>query len=184
MSAADLRWAKSAELGDYLHEWEDDDLDATSDSGSRGGRSDGELDEIKSVLRGRGLLLKADDRGLVATGPAIKIGRVRKEWPSHDDDGEMTAYPELHAYLSVEVLLGEERHQVGVCVGIRESEQGSARASGCGISYGGGPVAWWVDSSDHHAIPEGLKDAVLEALNEHARRIWDEAERRRPSAAA
>lgn len=184
MSASDLRWAKFATIGDYLYEWEDDGLDATSDPGSRGGRDDRELDEIKGVLRGRGLSLEADDRGLVATGPSIKIGRVRKEWPAVDDNGEMTVYPELDAYLSVEVLLNEERHQVGVCVGIRESDRGSAGASGCGISYGGGPVAWWVDSSDHDAIPAGLTAAVLDALNEEARRLWDEAERRRPSAAA
>jgi hypothetical protein len=57
------KWAKQAEAGEYLAEYED-----VSDSGSRCGFGDDELDEIARILRRRDLRLVADDRGLVAEG--------------------------------------------------------------------------------------------------------------------
>ena len=64
--ATDLAWAHTAEAGDYLAEYDDDDLTAESDPGSRCGRDDSHLDDLRAVLRERGLALSADDRGLVA----------------------------------------------------------------------------------------------------------------------
>jgi hypothetical protein len=60
-----LAWAREAEAGDYLHEWEDDGLDEVSDPGSRGGYDDETLDSVEDVLRERDLTLRADDCGLV-----------------------------------------------------------------------------------------------------------------------
>jgi hypothetical protein len=57
------KWAKQAEAGEYLAEYETD----VPDSGSQCGFGDDELDEIASILRQRDLRLVADDRGLVAT---------------------------------------------------------------------------------------------------------------------
>lgn len=59
--ATDIRWARAAKAGDYLCRYDGDD-----DPGSRCGRSDAELGEIKAELRKRGLVLRADDKGLVA----------------------------------------------------------------------------------------------------------------------
>jgi hypothetical protein len=60
-----LSWAREAESGDYLDEYEDDGLDAESDSGSRCGYDDETLDAVERVLRERGLALRADDCGLI-----------------------------------------------------------------------------------------------------------------------
>lgn len=57
-------WARTAEAGDYLAEYEDDDLDDVSDPGSRCGYDDPTLDEIERVLRARDLTLCATDVGL------------------------------------------------------------------------------------------------------------------------
>lgn len=62
----DMTWAETATTGDYLAKYDDDDLDAVSDPGSRCGRDDRTLDAIRSTLRGRGLRLVADDVGLRA----------------------------------------------------------------------------------------------------------------------
>lgn len=64
MTTNDIQWACTAKAGDYLDVY--DRLDDTSDVGSRCGRSDEEIAEIKAELRKRGLVLEADDRGLVA----------------------------------------------------------------------------------------------------------------------
>jgi hypothetical protein len=59
-----IAWAREAEEGDCLCEWEDDGLDADSDPGSRGGYGDETLDEVERVLRERDLTLSATDVGL------------------------------------------------------------------------------------------------------------------------
>lgn len=61
-----ISWARTADAGDYLIHYEDTGLSAEEDPGSRCGFGDDELDAIRASLRGRGLTLEADDRGLVA----------------------------------------------------------------------------------------------------------------------
>lgn len=61
-NTSDIQWAETVSAGEYLAEYED----AETDPGSRCGRDDSTLDAIKRVLRGRGLRLVADDRGLRA----------------------------------------------------------------------------------------------------------------------
>jgi hypothetical protein len=65
MSWADLGvWSETATEGEYLAEYEDDDLDEVSDPGSRCGYDDATLTQTRSWLGERGLSLSADDRGL------------------------------------------------------------------------------------------------------------------------
>ncbi len=59
-------WAKNAEAGEYLACYEDDDLDAISDPGSRCGYDDETLDAVSAALRKRNMTLVADDVGLCA----------------------------------------------------------------------------------------------------------------------
>lgn len=59
-------WARSAEDGDYLVEYEDTGMTDVEDVGSRCGYDDFELAEIESILRARDLTLRADDVGLQA----------------------------------------------------------------------------------------------------------------------
>ena len=63
-SSEAIIWARTAEAGEYLAEYDDDDLDDVSDPGSRCGFDDQTLDEVESVLRDRGLTLTATDVGL------------------------------------------------------------------------------------------------------------------------
>lgn len=68
MTNAELTtWARTAESGDYLAEYEDDGLTAEEDTGSRCGYDDQQLDAVARVLRERNLRLVADDCGLVVT---------------------------------------------------------------------------------------------------------------------
>lgn len=64
-------WAMTAEAGEYLVEYDDDDLDDVSDSGSRCGFDDQQLAEIEYILGDRDLKLTADDRGLVAEAVSV-----------------------------------------------------------------------------------------------------------------
>jgi hypothetical protein len=57
----DIEWARTCDAGDYLHFWDDGD---DSDIGSRGGRSDVEIADIKAELRKRGMLLITDGEGV------------------------------------------------------------------------------------------------------------------------
>lgn len=67
MTLADaIAWAREAEAGDYLVEYDDLDDNAEDDPGSRCGFGDDELDAINRVLRVRDLTLNANDCGLVA----------------------------------------------------------------------------------------------------------------------
>lgn len=60
-------WALTAEAGEYLIEYDDDDCPpADEDPGSRCGFGDDELDELGRMLRQRDLKLVADDCGLCA----------------------------------------------------------------------------------------------------------------------
>lgn len=61
-----LRWAKTADHGDYLITWEESGLTDHEDGGSRAGFDDMELDEIGNVLARNNLTLLADDNGLYA----------------------------------------------------------------------------------------------------------------------
>jgi hypothetical protein len=109
----------------------------------------------------------------------IKIKNVIEEYVTESDDGELQCH-DLDAYVAVEVVVDGQRAQVGCGIGVRESEQGSARASGCMATYGGGPTAWWVDSSDYAAIPAARRSAVLDALCAAAPRLWRETMAARP----
>ena len=61
-----VAWARAAEAGDYLVEYEDTNMTAEEDPGSRCGFGDDELAEIERILRERDLSLEVDDVGLVA----------------------------------------------------------------------------------------------------------------------
>jgi hypothetical protein len=61
-----LDWARTAEPGEYLAEYDGDGFDDRSDPGSRCGYGDDELDAIDTELSKRGITLAADDTGLVA----------------------------------------------------------------------------------------------------------------------
>ncbi len=64
--AAALEWAGTADAGDYLVRYEDTGMTDRDDPGSRCGYGDDELDAIQRELSPRGLMLQADDVGLVA----------------------------------------------------------------------------------------------------------------------
>lgn len=101
----------------------------------------------------------------------ILIDGVVEEYTAEDDDGH-AVYRDLDAYVQVRVKIDGVAETVACGIGIRESEQGSARASGCGVRLGNGPDAWWVDESDHQDVPIGLRDAMLEALDAVAMTLW------------
>lgn len=61
-----IEWARGAEEGEYLIEYEDTGLSAAQDPGSRCGFDDAELDAIRCELARRDLSLEADDQGLIA----------------------------------------------------------------------------------------------------------------------
>lgn len=66
MVRAAYQWAATAEAGDYLAQYADDELDDVSDPGSRCGFGDDELARVEEILGDGGLTLTADDVGLVA----------------------------------------------------------------------------------------------------------------------
>lgn len=79
-------WAVTAEVGDYLAKYADDDLDDVSDPGSRCGYDDETLSAIEAELGKRDLKLEANDRGLVvvATKPReVTIDAAR--YADYDD---------------------------------------------------------------------------------------------------
>ena len=89
--ASDLQWAETCSAGQYLTTYEDDGLDDVSDHGSRCGRDDAALDAIRRVLRGRGMQLVADDRGLCAAkDPWAKIDEEHDTWVDHVRNREHT----------------------------------------------------------------------------------------------
>jgi hypothetical protein len=103
--------------------------------------------------------------------PVVIIGSVQSEYTSDGDEQS-----DLDAYICVDVTVDGEEHRVGCGLGVPASERGSARASGCGVSYAGGPIVWWADSSDWAGLSEGAREAVLGALSNAAGRLWDELE--------
>ena len=67
LAAADAcAWARGAEAGDHLIDWDESGLEAYEDTGSRAGLDDPTLDDVNRILSGRGLRLEATDEGLVA----------------------------------------------------------------------------------------------------------------------
>lgn len=67
MTAADAcAWARGAEDGDHLIDWDESGLEAYEDTGNRAGLSDPTLDDVRRILSGRGLRLEATSAGLVA----------------------------------------------------------------------------------------------------------------------
>lgn len=66
--AAAIRWAREAQAGDHLIDYDETGLEHWQDPGSRCGLSDPALDEVHRILRERGLRLEATDEGLVAEG--------------------------------------------------------------------------------------------------------------------
>lgn len=93
-----------------------------------------------------------------------------------DDQGWQRRPTPLDRYVGVDVLIDERRYTVGCCIGIPESMQGSARASGAGPTFGNGPHVWWSQDADTNGIPNGVENAVLEALRREAGRLWAEVE--------
>jgi hypothetical protein len=103
--------------------------------------------------------------------PEIAVGSVAEEHVP--DDGEVS---DLLAYVGVDVTVRGVSYRVGCCVGIRESEHGTARASGCGVYLGNGPDAWWEDQADHQSLPRSVVEPVRAELDRVARRLWSEVE--------
>jgi hypothetical protein len=62
-----LHWARNAEDGDYLVDWDETGMSDQDDPGSRAGYDDDELDQIRNALEKNDLTLEADDVGLRAT---------------------------------------------------------------------------------------------------------------------
>lgn len=87
-----IRWAETADPGDYLITYDETGLPAAEDPGSRCGFDDAALAEIESMLRARDLTLMADDRrsgggGLVVTvlaGPPVPRAPVCAWCPGFD----------------------------------------------------------------------------------------------------
>ena len=84
-------------------------------------------------------------------------------WPE-DDDGEVRDPEALNHYVLLDVVIDGRRVPVGCVVGAPESYHGTVRASGAGVR----PfcTAWWADASDWECVPPGLRDEVLELLEE------------------
>jgi hypothetical protein len=93
------------------------------------------------------------------------------EFPG-DDDIETDP---LSAYIGVDVMVDGSRYSVGTMVGVRESEQGSCRASGAGVR----PFCdtWQIESSDTNELPGRLmRNAVLAALHDSRHELWTAVE--------
>ncbi len=91
----------------------------------------------------------------------------------HTADDERPDPEALSYYVAVRVTIAGTDCRVGVCVGARESDHGSVRASGAGVR----PycTAWWVDASDWDDLPGGWRDAVEGELQAAARRLYNQA---------
>ena len=64
LTMTDIRvWGRTVRAGEYLAIF--DEGEAADDPGSRCGYADSELQAAKDALRARGLVLVADDRGLI-----------------------------------------------------------------------------------------------------------------------
>ena len=108
----------------------------------------------------------------------IDIFGVTELYDYCDDDEPRRPAPLSH-YIAVDVSVDETLHGVGAVVGLPESLHETARSTGLGVDYGGGPRVWWEQGADHTTLPLSAVPAVLEALQAEARRLWDEAEEMR-----
>lgn len=104
----------------------------------------------------------------------IDVGSVDEVYVAGDET-EADLVDALDYYVHVNVEIDEVTYSVACGVGICASDQGSARASGAGSCYGGGPNVWWVDSSDWEQMDSETADRALEALEEVAERLFSEA---------
>ncbi len=105
-----------------------------------------------------------------ATTHTITIGSVRREHVGEDCERD-----ELSAYVAVDIVVDGAAHRVGTMVGVRPSNQGSARASGCGAS--GAYLATWQEGrSDLEGLTDEQREAVTTALYEARARLWSEVE--------
>jgi hypothetical protein len=100
---------------------------------------------------------------------------IVEEYLSDDEEPS-----DLEAYIGLRVVVGGRGHasktyDVGVSIGVRESDQGSALASGLGINYYGasGPRVWWTDPSDRQELPTWMCDWMLSEIGSESRTIWD-----------
>ena len=86
-----MTWARNATAGEYLARYEGDWLDDVSDSGSRCGYGDDQLDAAGRILRGRDLRLTANDRGLVveSTIDASALAREVAAIVGHDGSADI-----------------------------------------------------------------------------------------------
>ena len=132
-------------------------------------------DEIAIVRTETGAIVGiGDSHGAWAVelepAPAIVVGSVTREHGDEPEDRD-----EMSAYVAVDVTIGGEAYSVGTMVGVRPSNQGSARASGCYAS--GAYLATWSDErGDRDSLPAWSREPVAAALYGARRRLWAEVE--------
>jgi len=79
----------------------------------------------------------------------------------------------MRVYGTWDVRVGGVVHGVACVVGIPESDEGSAAASGAYSSY---VSAWYADCDDYASLPRYARDEALSAIMDRATQIWrDEA---------
>jgi hypothetical protein len=105
----------------------------------------------------------------------IDIFGVTELYDYCDDDEPRRPAP-LSYYVAVDVSIDEDLRSVGCVVGLPESLHATARSTGLGVDFGGGPRVWWEQTTDHVTLALSAVPGVLEALQSEARRLWDEAE--------
>jgi hypothetical protein len=103
--------------------------------------------------------------------PEVEVLPGAKELLEADEEADP-----LLAYIGVDVTVHGVSYRVGCCVGLRENEHGSARASGCGVYLGNGPDVWWCDKTDYQELPRSVVEPVRAELDRVARRLWCEVE--------
>lgn len=119
--------------------------------------------------------------GIDETTHTIEIGGLIGECPLAD---EILVDPEsLSAYIHVHAKFDGRSITVSCMLGLRESDWGSARASGCGVTFGNGPHVWWEDRSDWSDVPKWAADELLDALRGSAKRLWSSVALERQSKA-
>lgn len=140
-------------------------------------------DEAQAAVNAIAEAVAADDCELDPT-TAGSINEQTYEVVSIDYRDDYTAgdhgdveVPEYQRYIGVRIKVGGTGHQlhtwdVAVQIGLHESEWGSAKASGAGVTLGNCPHAFWSDLTDHQEVPAFAKDWILERLNDAAKCLW------------
>ena len=99
--------------------------------------------------------------------------------------GDTFQSDEWQRYGIVQVQVGSKTYDVAAVIGVPESQQQTAQASGGRIaSY---LTAWFADASDWsearcddgtEGVPQRLVDEIEAAIADEAARLWDEAQGR------